>query len=509
MKRTAVIVGATVCLLFLAFTVGRFSARHSAALQAPGRRVLYYVDPMHPAYRSDKPGTAPDCGMALEPVFEGESSLSQAPLQEGAVALTEQRQQLSGIRVATVSRSEGLRTIRTTGRVVPDDNNLYRIQAGFDGWIESLKENPPGTLVKRNQVLATLYSPDIRSAQVAYVGFMASVERLKQGMAQSDMRSVEDTERVNEEQLRLLGMGDVQIKQIAATHRATSSLDLVAPGDGIVLARGISPHQRFEKGTELYRIADLSKVWIVADAHGDESALLPGTRVKVNIPELDRTIEARMSTATPLFDEASRTLKLRMEADNPGLLMRPDMFVDVEFQAKLPPGLSIPAEAVLDSGLRKIVYVETSEGVFEPRPVTIAAAYGDRITVASGIKEGDRVVVSGNFLLDSESRMRSAGHSAPTTLPMPAMEAFKPPQANVAMQSKSHRATMPAELSDPVCGMTLKPEKVAFKETYQGKTFSFCSDSCHKKFLADPGKYASEKAARASVAEDQAAHSHD
>jgi Cu(I)/Ag(I) efflux system membrane fusion protein len=476
---------------------------------------------MHPAYRSDKPGIAPDCGMELEPVFEGESGSSGVSLPPGSVSLSAERQQLIGIRMGTASRSSGSRMVRTTGRVVADDSHLYRIMAGTDGWIESLGNNPPGTLVKKGEELAKLYSPEFRTAETTYLGFIVSVERLKQSMNASDMRQVEESSRFNEEQLRLFGMGDEQIKQLRETHRQTSVVNLASPGDGMVLSRSISPRQRFEKGAELFRIADLSKVWIVADVHGDDSEARPGTRVKVTVPELGKTIAATVSATMPLFDEASRTLKMRLEANNPGFLLRPDMLVDVEFEAKAPPGLSIPAEAVLDSGLRKIVYVETSEGIFEPRPIEIAGAYGNRVAVASGITEGDRIVVSGNFLLDSESRMRMAGSagSASPSEGKPAIQhketGTRQPEDRAAMQmphetkAAAHIGAVVALDSDPVCGMTLKPEQVKFTESYRGRTFRFCSDSCHKKFLADPGKYAVNIAANEGMTKDMAAHSHD
>jgi len=204
-------------------------------------------------------------------------------------------------------------------------------------------------------------------------------------------------------------MGEPQIKELAKKRQITRDVSLTSPIEGIVVTRNVSPGQRFEMGAEFYRIADLSKVWIVADVYGDEAQMYrPGARVRVTVRERGRTIYATVDKNPPLFDPESRTLKLRLEADNPGFLLRPDMFVDLEFSAKAAPGLSIPQEAVLDSGLRKVVYVETSEGVFEPRRVTLGPAYGDYISVTSGLAFGDRIVISGNFLIDSESRMRSS-----------------------------------------------------------------------------------------------------
>ena len=243
--------------------------------------------------------------------------------------------------------------------------------------------------------------------------------------------------------------------------------------------------QRFDKGAELYRIADLTRMWIIADLFGDEAGLLaPGTRVKVTVRELSKTLYAQVSAAPPLFDPASRTLKLRLEADNPGLVLRPDMFVDLEFDAKVPAGLSVPQEAILDSGLRKIVYVETSDGLFEPRPVETGAAYGNSITITKGLTAGDQVVVAGNFLIDSESRL----HSAPPV--------FSSAGAGAAAQSQ----TATTENRDPVCGMKLESNKTrtsSHVEKYHGELFHFCSDTCQKKFQHDPGKYADVKVGKA------------
>jgi len=517
MKRVLLVAAGVAAVLFLGFAVGRWAGPHKEESRTASRRILYYVDPMHPAYRSNKPGIAPDCGMALEPVYEGDSAAPALNLQPGAVALSPERQQLIGIRVATATRSAGTRMVRTTGRVVPDDNRLFKLLAGFDGWVDSLYDNPPGTMVKKGQPLAKLFSPEIRQAETNYLGFINGVERLRSGLAQGDanMKSIDDTARINEEQLRLLGMGEEQMKQLAKSHRPVSTLDLVAPADGIVLLRNVSPSQRYEKGAELFRIADLSKVWIVADVHGDEGEFRQGTRVKVSLPGNAKKVEATVSSAMPLFDEAARTLKLRLEANNPGFQLRPDMFVEVEFETRVPAGLSIPAEAVLDSGLRKIVYVETSQGAFEPRQVEISGTVGDRVTIASGIAEGDRIVVSGNFLLDSESRMRSA--SQPSSAAKPAMDPVMPhagassmaPMQPAAMQSKDRKTALAVDAIDPVCGMPLKAGEQAFVHIYKGKTFALCSDACLKKFLADPGKYAVEKAANSPMTEDRAAPHHD
>jgi Cu(I)/Ag(I) efflux system membrane fusion protein len=305
-----------------------------------------------------------------------------------------------------------------------------------------------------------------------------SVDRMKTGHDQpaDPSRMGDAASRANEEQLRALGMGDPQIKELAKKRQVTRDVTVASPMDGIVLSRSITAGQRFENGTEFYRIADLSKVWILADLFGEEARLLvPGTRVKVTVRELSRTLSARVGPAPALFDPVSRTLKLRLEADNPGLALRPDMFVDLEFSSKAPAGLSVPQEAVLDSGLRKIVYLETSDDVFEPQPVETGAAYGGNIVVTKGLTAGDRVVVSGNFLIDSESRLHSR---------LPALAS-----AN-NHSDRSSESTL-VDNRDPVCGMKLdsKQHQSNHVERYRGELFHFCSDNCQKKFQQEPGRY--------------------
>ena len=337
-------VGSVLLLGLAAFVAGRYTGGSGPVQSSSSKRILYYVDPMHPAYRSDKPGIAPDCGMALEPVYEGEDLASKLQLAPGAVSLSPERQQLIGARVETVAKSSGTRLIRTTGRIEPDDNRVFRLMAVTDGRVQSLGNNPVGTVVKKNDVLATFYSREFRNAEQAYLGSLTSMERLK-GKQEPDDANL----RINEEQLRALGMGEPQIKELARTHQITRDIEVTSPVDGLVLARNISQEERFEGHIEMYRIADLSKVWILADLLGDEGTLLrPGARVKFTVRELGKAFSATVSTTPPVFDAVSRTLKLRLEADNPGLMLRPDMFVDIEFDSKAPAGISVPADAILD-----------------------------------------------------------------------------------------------------------------------------------------------------------------
>src|ERR1700740_3015133 len=151
-------VGSLVLIALGAFIAGRITSGSSSHPQSSSKRILYYVDPMHPAYKSDKPGTAPDCGMALEPVYEGDNLSSKLQLPPGAVAITAEQQRLIGVRVEKVEKNSGSRMIRTTGRIAPDDNRVFRLMAGTDGWIRELEDNPAGTVVKKDQLLASFFS---------------------------------------------------------------------------------------------------------------------------------------------------------------------------------------------------------------------------------------------------------------------------------------------------------------------------------------------------------------
>jgi multidrug efflux pump subunit AcrA (membrane-fusion protein)/YHS domain-containing protein len=227
----------------------------------------------------------------------------------------------------------------------------------------------------------------------------------------------------------------------------------------------VSPGQRFEKGFEWYRIADLSRVWVLADLFRNEAEhVRPGMKVRVTIPETKKTLSAVVSTVLPQFDATSRTLKVRLELENPGYTLKPDMFVDLEIPITLAPAMAVPADAVLDSGLKKTVFVDLGKGFFEPREVEIGWRLGNRVEITNGLKPGERIVTSGNFLIDSESKLEMAA------------------------------AGMQQALSkDPVCGIDVsmtKAAKAGLKTNYGGKAYYFDSLQCKQQFEKDPKRFA-------------------
>jgi membrane fusion protein, copper/silver efflux system len=268
-----------------------------------------------------------------------------------------------------------------------------------------------------------------------------------------------------QENLEFLGMSPTQRREIERTLQIARNIELRSPVTGQVLAREVYPGLPFDRGAELFRIADLSRVWVYADVFDRDAWLLRTARTAVVTRHGGRPVVARIGKALPQFDAATRALKVRLEVDNPDYALRPDMFAEVEFRVSPPASISVPADAVVDSGLHKTVYVDRGNGHFEPRTVEISWRFGDRMGIAKGLQAGDRIVVAGNFLIDSESRMQAA--------------AARPEAAPQGNQGKTH---------DPVCGMEVDPAKAVHSE-HAGKTWYFCSQNCRRDFDANPAKY--------------------
>lgn len=391
------------------FILGQFRAPAKAQ---NGRRVLYYVDPMHPNYKSDKPGTAPDCGMKLEPVYADD--IRKSPVVStlpgsNRIQIDSAAQQLFGIRLATVEKSSGIQTVRVLGRVSADQTSVYQVNVAVDGFVKETHDDALGNHVKKDQRLATIYSPEFLTMSG---GYLSANERTPIATAKEmPIASGAAGAQARADRLRNLGMSDAQIEEMTATRRIPEDIYVVSPTDGFILSRNISAGLRFEKHSEFYRIADLSHVWILADVFNkDARSFRPGLITKVTLPETGETFRARVSDVLPQVDPSTRVLRVRLEADNPGFALRPDMFVNVELPISVAGGLTVPADSLLDSGIRTRVFVECGEGCFEPREVKTGWRLDDRVQIIDGLHAGEKVVSSGTFLVDSESRLQIAGN---------------------------------------------------------------------------------------------------
>jgi membrane fusion protein, copper/silver efflux system len=385
------------------------------------RKVLYWVDPMHPAYKSDKPGIAPDCGMKLEPVYADSGVGAYAPLPPlgaappsamppGTVRITAEKQQLIGVKYGRVESMRATRTIHGAGKVAIDETRIQHVNTKVEGWIDTVFADFTGKLVRKGDPLLTIYSPEMLATERELLLAAKAKDLMRHNPLPAAYDQSDALVEAARRRLELWDLSAAQIDQVLKTQEPIKNITLYSPATGYVTDRKAFPHLKVLPETDLYTIVDLSRVWIMADVFEYEA---PNVRLdetaRVSFQALPgRTFAAHVNYIQPGVDAVTRTLKVRLDIDNPDAALKPDMYADVEFQVSLAANLTVPVEAVLDSGERKTVFVDRSNGYFEPRQVTTGERAGDRIQILSGLREGERVVTSGNFLIDSESQMRAA-----------------------------------------------------------------------------------------------------
>ena len=397
-------------VLVAGFAIGRSRA---PAPTPASRRVLYYVDPMHPAYRSSKPGIAPDCGMQLTPVYALEQDSQHAPSGAGpgqahVDAATRQRY---GIELTKVEQGPLAKTLHVYGKVAADESLIYRVNLGTEGYVKATDGDAVGNHVTKDQHLATVYSPEFLSVAG---GYLSANERSPTGNAKDTQPQNPSGSQARADRLRNLGMSDVQIDEISNSRKLPEDVYVVSPTDGFILSRGISAGMRFEKHTEFYSIADLRHVWILADVFGkDVNAFRPGALARIILPDTGEKFTARVSDLLPAPDPSTHTLHPRLAVTNPAFHLRPEMRVDVEIPVASPTGVTIPTAAVVNGGRAKWVFVQAGESDFAAREIRTGSTFGDRVEVIGGLQPGEVVVSSGTFLVDSESRMH-IGSAHPT-----------------------------------------------------------------------------------------------
>jgi Cu(I)/Ag(I) efflux system membrane fusion protein len=394
--------------------VGRWRGQQSGASHESADASATYICPMHPDYRSDHPGDCPICGMRLEAQRPGASHVVETTRTPPiGVRVTAEQQQAIGVRIGVVARSPSNHLLRTTGRVAADANRMYPIIAAVSGSIRNVSSVTSGDAVKKDQVLASFFSPDaqLEAAQQSYYEGLEMLYRTAsappQAPTHNSRSAVEEVERLADA-LRSLGVSNSQVRQLAVRRELVHDIRVESPADGIVLQRSVSPGLRFDRGFEFYQIADLNRVWILVDVSRHQLPFLRhGAKARLTTGDDGRTLAATVSASEPIFDEATQTMKVRLEAANPRLALKPGMFVDVEFPIDLPPMLIVPADAIVDSGLRKTVFVDCGGGHFEPRLIETGRRMGDDVEVTKGLAPGERIVISGTFFIDSETRMKS------------------------------------------------------------------------------------------------------
>ena len=373
------------------------------------RKILYWEDPMHPKYKSDKPGIAPDCGMALVPVYE-DGAGADASLTPGTVKITPEKQQLMGVQFGTVEYETMNDSIRAAARVTLDETRIAKVQAKLEGWIDKVFVDFTGKLIKEGEPMLTIFSQEALATQNEYLLALKAQRAMHPNMVHEMRESTDNLVEAARKRLDLWDIKASQIDEITRTGEPIKYLTLDAPISGFVMERTAFPKMHVTPETALYTVADLSKVWVIADVFEYEASNVRiGQGASLTLGYVPgRTFHGRVSYILPQVDAMTRTLKVRIEFDNPGFALKPDMYGEVELQTGGARRLVVPETAVLNSGDRKVVFIDLGEGKFEPHNVTTGAQSGGRVQILTGLKEGDRVVTSGNFLIDSESQLKAA-----------------------------------------------------------------------------------------------------
>src|SRR5581483_3675010 len=364
------------------------------------RQIAYYKSTMNPGETSPKPAKD-SMGMDMVPVYEGEAGATNSE----AIAVDSTTIQKMDIRTALVRRGPVRRTVRTVGAIDFDETALAEVSTKFRGWVEKLYVDSTGQQMHRGDPLFEIYSPELYLAQTEYLLTLGS------GINHENIAS-ELRKTAARTKLRYWDISEDQIAELEHTREPKKTLRMNAPRDGIVVEKMVVEGQMVEPGQKLYRLADLASVWIQAQVYEQDLPFIKlGQEATVTLASLpDPKFRGRVTYIYPIVDEKTRTAKVRMEFHNPGYFLKPGMYATVEIATEISPSaLLVPDMAVLRSGEKNTVFVALEDGHFEPRALEIGArTEGNFYQVLSGLKEGDRVVTSGQFMLDSESQLREA-----------------------------------------------------------------------------------------------------
>jgi RND family efflux transporter MFP subunit len=391
-------------------------AAPAPAVPAPGapaaapkeRKIKYWVSPMDPGYVRDKPGKAP-CGMDMVPVYEDAGAGAETP---GVIAVSPATVQSMGVRTARVEVRPLSRLTLAVGLVTFNERNLSTITTKVNGWLERLYVNATGDPVRKGQAMVSIYSPELVSSQEEY---LLAVRNLK-AMQNSPVKEMADgAKRLAEASRRRLAYFDIsaaQIDDLERTGQVKKNLTLASPANGIVTKRMVTQGMYVTAGMPLLEVADLSTVWVDADIYQYELPWIKvGQPVTMTLDYMPgETFQGKIDYIYPYLKEATRTAKVRLRFSNPGLKLKPEMFAQVKIESPVShQAVVAPADAVIDTGLKQHVFIALGQGRFEPREVKLGVLGDDGLReVLAGLKGGEDVVTSAQFMLDSESRFREA-----------------------------------------------------------------------------------------------------
>jgi RND family efflux transporter MFP subunit len=429
---------------------------------ADGHKILYYKSTMNPGETSPTPAKD-SMGMEMVPVYADVAAAANS----STITIDPATIQMMNIQTTEIMTGPLRRTIRTVGTIDYNETALSDVTTKYKGWIEKLDVDATGQLVHRGEPLFEIYSPELYSAEAEYLAVLNSTNDAS-GLALREAAL---------EKLKFFDISDAQIAALEKAHEPRKALTVFAPADGFVIQKNVVEGQMVDAGMTLYRLADLGIVWVFAQVYEQDLPYVQlGQEATVRLSSLpDREFRGRVTYIYPNVDEKTRTARVRLEFENPGYFLKPGMFVSAQMISELKPSaLLVPDSAVLRSGEKNTVFVALPGGKFDPRTIMLGLeAEHDQYEVISGLQAGDRVVTSGQFMLDSESQLREAiqkmREPSGTTMEMPAstnMSKMEPASStNAEPESVVYVCPMPEHVSItydhpgkcPICGMTLVP----------------------------------------------------
>src|SRR5437773_6869066 len=369
----------------------------------------------------------------------------------GTAMVSPQMQQLMGVRTALVEAKTLNKTVRAVGTVTYDESRVRQVYSKVDGWIDKLYVNSTGAFVGKGQALFAIYSPDLVATQSEYLMAKKNYESLATSSIPEVKTGASSLVAASETRLALWDISEQQLRDLEQKGEAQKTLTLYSPYSGFVIKKDINEGMKVMGDKELYTIADLSNVWVNVDIYeGDIPFIKVGQRADISLSySPGEPLTGRVSYIYPYLDEKTRTVKVRLEHPNPGYKLKPEMYVNAEIKIPGETQLSIPEEAVLDSGTRKIVFIDKGEGHFEAKEVRLGSKMEGYYQVSSGLKEGEKIAASSAFLLDSESRLSEAMGAMAG---MAGMEGMK-------METPTKAGSMEKKVGDVTLTLSTQPEK--------------------------------------------------
>jgi len=381
------------------------SAKKSAS---EAHKPLFYRNPMNPAITSPVPAKD-EMGMKYIPVYADDQSGHN--MTAGTVSIDPVTTQNIGVRTVMAKRTTLSREVRSVGRVTFDEQRVARFHSKIDGWIEELFIEKTGDRVKKDTMLLSIYSPQLVASEEEYILALNNADILKESPFPDIRNSAASLARSSLERLELLDVPTHQLREIERTRKVIKRLHIHSPFDGTVMKIGAREGQRVTPETELYMIADLSKLWVIVDLYEDDMPWVKeGDMARMRVSGIPgETFEGKVAYIYPYLEAKTRTVKVRLEVDNSDLRLKPEMFANVTLMSNRQlNAITVPSEAIVRTGAREQLFIERAPGKFEPREIIIGVSTGGETQILEGVREGEKVVISSQFLIDSESKLKEA-----------------------------------------------------------------------------------------------------